>query len=86
MDNVVFSQERVYVLDNSFSETKHSYCLSGYSYGQNSKNEVLKNLKHNNELAAAGTDQQILKKVAKGTVQRTDACLQEGQGHFQHLM
>jgi len=47
---------------------------------------ILEDLKHNNELAAAGTDQQTLKKVTKGTVQRTDACLQEGEGHSQHLL
>jgi len=47
---------------------------------------ILEDLKHNNELAATGTDQQTLKKVAKGTIQRTDACLQERQGHFQHLL
>jgi hypothetical protein len=46
---------------------------------------ILEDLKHNNELVTAGNDQQTLKKAAKSTVQKTDACLQ-GQGHFQHLL
>lgn len=42
----------------------------------------LEELKHNSEWAVAIIDQKTLQKVAKNT----EKCLQEGGGHFQHLL
>jgi len=44
------------------------------------------NLKHNTEQTVGGNDQKTLWKVARGNARRGNACLQEGGGHFQHLL
>jgi hypothetical protein len=43
-------------------------------------------LKHNIEQTVADTDPETLHKVTQNTLKRVDTCLQEGGGHFQHLL
>jgi hypothetical protein len=46
----------------------------------------LEELKHNTEQTITNIDPETLRKVARNTLKRVDACLQEGGGHFQHLV
>jgi hypothetical protein len=43
-------------------------------------------VEHNIEQTVANIDPQTLRKVARNTLKREDACLREGGGHFQHLL
>jgi len=47
---------------------------------------ILEYLKDNNERFVAGTDQQILRKVAGNTVKMANVCLREGMERFQKLL
>jgi hypothetical protein len=41
---------------------------------------------HNIEQIVANTNPETLCKIARNTLKRVDACLREGDGHFQHLL
>jgi hypothetical protein len=42
--------------------------------------------KHSTEQTVASTDPETLRKVARNTLKRVNACLRGGGGHFQHLL
>jgi hypothetical protein len=46
----------------------------------------LEEMKHNNEQTVASTDPETISKFALNILNRVDACLREGSGHFQHLL
>jgi hypothetical protein len=49
------------------------------------ENSLLLSVKHNTEQTVANTDPETLRKVARNTLKRVDACLRDG-GHFQYML
>ena len=68
--------------------TAPDYCLLGFLTERVYRNKPrsLEGLKSNTEEAVAGTDQQTLRKLAKKKTVKKSGCLQEGGGHFPHLL